>query len=72
MSGFWRMKNGKLIRISEMSDQHLLNTISMIERAKYEYWECEPPEYCELIKEAEYRGIATEEGEALSRTTYEK
>lgn len=30
--GFWRMANGKLIRISEMDDRHLLNAGHMLIR----------------------------------------
>lgn len=31
-TGWWRMKNGGLIRISKMGDDHLLNTLKMLVR----------------------------------------
>lgn len=29
---FWTMKNGDLINISEMSESHIINTLSLLER----------------------------------------
>lgn len=33
----WRTKEGKDIPIKDMSDQHLINAIRMIQRKSYEY-----------------------------------
>ena len=29
---YWTMKNGELINISEMSESHIINTLSLLER----------------------------------------
>jgi hypothetical protein len=42
----WTTREGKRIRISEMTDQHLLNTISFLRRKAYE-------QYPELLSQAE-------------------
>ena len=31
--GYWRMRNGEQILITQMSDSHLLNSIKMVQRA---------------------------------------
>lgn len=32
----WKMKNGQLINIKDMTDEHLLNTIKRLENKKWE------------------------------------
>lgn len=46
--GFWRARDGRLFRISEITDQHLNNILNMFERN-----EQEAPEI--LLLEKEYR-----------------
>lgn len=66
MSKFWRQRNGKLIKISEMSDQHLQNTIALLERVTrddytddygptYDHPSDVFPQYFDLVNELKYR-----------------
>lgn len=46
-AGIWKMKYGDLIEIKEMDDDHLGNTIRILER-----WACDDsPKYRELVAE---------------------
>lgn len=35
----WRTRDGKIIPIKDMTDEHLANTIAMIDRKEREEWE---------------------------------
>jgi hypothetical protein len=53
MSGVWKTESGEVVRIKNMDDGHLLNTISMLQNKHLE----NTPSYKDLLKEAKKRKI---------------
>lgn len=69
---YWKTKKGKVIRITDMEDSHLLNTIAFIKRTNFtvpigggcepeDYWYDEidvtPPQLSVMEDEVESRGL---------------
>lgn len=52
---FWRTKDGTIIKISEMTDSHLKNSIAFLERASIERNIPSSPRYQKLIDELNKR-----------------
>jgi hypothetical protein len=50
-NGYWKMRDGKLIKITNMTDKHLVNAIALFERNNR--WD----EVYELVEEQERRAI---------------
>lgn len=67
MSNYWTTKDGKVLRITEIPDDHLLNIVNyfqepqingVIDADGIDAWEEDPPEgYDECVLEAKSRGL---------------
>lgn len=51
----WRTKDGRLLRIGDMNDRHLINAINLIRRKRGTCLS-----HPQLLEEAEYRGLTDE------------
>ena len=69
---YWTMRNGRQIKISDMTTKHIINCLNMLERRGFTTEEYDP-----LLHELEKRGVPflpayIPDSEAINKHTFEE